>query len=265
VRRGLAANRHEAQAAIVAGIVLVGGAQADKPARLVAPDDPLTIVGPPAPFVSRGGQKLDAALTRFAVDPYGRRVLDAGASTGGFTHCLLERGAAHVYAVDVGHGQLDQRLREDQRVIVLERVNVRSLTPETLRDRDPTFEPCSLITADLSFISLVTVMPVLCGPLGRDDADLVLLVKPQFEAGRAVVARGKGVIRDPEVWRDSLERVSSALRGAGTGIMGAMVSPLTGPAGNVEFLVHARKGAAGAPATDVGRLLGAAVDEAAAR
>ena len=245
--------------------MLVGGAQADKSARLVAPDEPLTVLGPPAPFVGRGGQKLDAALTRFAVDPHGRRVLDAGASTGGFTHCLLERGAARVYAVDVGHGQLDQRLREDQRVVVLERVNVRTLTPETLRSRDPTFEPCSLITADLSFISLVTVVPVLCGPLGGDDAELVLLVKPQFEAGRAVVSRGKGVIRDPEVWLHSLERVSSALRAAGTGIMGAMVSPLTGPAGNVEFLVHGRKGAAGAPPADVGRLLSGAVDEATAR
>ncbi len=265
VRRGLAANRHEAQAAIGAGRVLVGGAPADKPARLVAPDEPLTVLGPPAPFVSRGGQKLEAALTRFAVDPCGRRVLDAGASTGGFTHCLLQRGAAHVYAVDVGHGQLDQRLREDRRVILLERVNVLSLTPDALRERDPTFEPCSLVTADLSFISLVTVVPVLCGPLGRDDADLVLLVKPQFEAGRAVAARGKGVIRDPVVWRGSLERVSSALRGVGTGIMGVMVSPLTGPAGNVEFLVHARKGAPGASADDVGRLLGLAVDEAVSR
>jgi len=250
--------------------VLVAGSPADKSARLVAPDEPIVVLGAPPPFVSRGGQKLDAALTRFAVAPEGRRVLDAGASTGGFTDCLLQRGAAHVYAVDVGHGQLDQRLRHDARVTVLERVNVRSLTPEALRERDPTFEACSLITADLSFISLVTVVPALCGPLGRPDADLVLLVKPQFEAGRIVVARGKGVVRDPEVWLDTLTRVTSALGDAGTGIMGAMVSPLTGPAGNIEFLVHARKGAAAAqlaaaqPA-EVGRLLVAAVDEAASR
>jgi 23S rRNA (cytidine1920-2'-O)/16S rRNA (cytidine1409-2'-O)-methyltransferase len=211
----------------------------------VAPDEPVTLLGPPQPFVSRGGQKLDAALTRFAVDPRGRQVLDAGASTGGFTDCLLQRGAAHVTAVDVGHGQLDQRLRTDSRVTVLERTNVRSLTPELVREREPSFEPCSLITADLSFISLTTVVPALCGPLGRPDADLVLLVKPQFEAGRIVVARGRGVVRDPAVWRSALEGVTSALGVAGTGIMGVMVSPLTGPAGNVEFLVHARAGAAG--------------------
>jgi 23S rRNA (cytidine1920-2'-O)/16S rRNA (cytidine1409-2'-O)-methyltransferase len=259
------ANRPDAQRAIAAGVVLVGGAVADKPARQVAPDEPVTLLGPPQPFVSRGGQKLEAALTRFEVDPAGRRVLDAGASTGGFTDCLLQRGAAHVYAVDVGHGQLDQRLRNDDRVTVLERVNVRSLTPEMVRERDPAFEACSLITADLSFISLVTVVPALCGPLGCPDADLVLLVKPQFEAGRVVVARGKGVVRDPEVWRSALEGVTSALVAAGTGIMGAMVSPLTGPAGNVEFLVHARKGSAGAAPMDVGRLLSDTVDEAVSR
>jgi 23S rRNA (cytidine1920-2'-O)/16S rRNA (cytidine1409-2'-O)-methyltransferase len=251
--------------AIAAGIVLVAGAQADKAARQVAPDEPIIVQGPPQPFVSRGGQKLDAALARFDVDPRSRRVLDAGASTGGFTDCLLQRGAAHVYAVDVGHGQLDQRLRHDPRVTVLERVNVRTLTPELLHQADPDFEPCSLVTADLSFISLVPVVPVLCGPVGLPGADLVLLVKPQFEAGRVVVARGKGVVRDPHVWRNTLEGVTSALGNAGTGIMGAMVSPLTGPAGNVEFLVHARKGAARDQADDVGRLLSAAVDEATAR
>jgi 23S rRNA (cytidine1920-2'-O)/16S rRNA (cytidine1409-2'-O)-methyltransferase len=168
-----------------------------------------------------------------------------------------------VDAVDVGHGQLDQRLRHDARVTVLERVNIRTLTPEMLLGRDPTFEPVSMLTADLSFISLVTVVPALCGPLGRPDAELVLLVKPQFEAGRVVVARGKGVVRDPEVWRRALEGVTSALVDAGTGIMGAMVSPLTGPAGNVEFLLHAHKGVTGLQGDDVGRLLAATVDEAA--
>jgi 23S rRNA (cytidine1920-2'-O)/16S rRNA (cytidine1409-2'-O)-methyltransferase len=240
---------------------------------MVAPDEPVVVQGPKPPFVSRGGQKLEAALTRFAVAPGGRRALDAGTSTGGFTDCLLQRGAVHVYAVDVGHGQLDQRLRNDGRVTVLERVNVRTLTPEVLQEHDPAFEPVSLITADLSFISLVTVVPALCGPVGAPDADLVLLVKPQFEAGRVIVARGKGVVRDPEVWRSALDAVTSALRDAGTGIMGAMVSPLTGPAGNVEFLVHAQKGAAADQSgagqsgadqpADVGRLLTAAVDEAA--
>jgi 23S rRNA (cytidine1920-2'-O)/16S rRNA (cytidine1409-2'-O)-methyltransferase len=261
----LVVNRHEAQMAIAAGTVLVSGTQADKAARQVAPDEPIVLQGPPQPFVSRGGQKLDAALTRFAVAPVGRTALDAGASTGGFTDCLLQRGARHVYAVDVGHGQLDQRLRHDPRVTVLERINVRSLTPAAVREKDSGFEPCSLITADLSFISLVTVVPALCGPLGCPEAELVLLVKPQFEAGRVVVSRGKGVVRDPAVWLRALEGVTSALHDAGTGIMGAMVSPLTGPAGNVEFLLHARKGVPVGDSSDVASLLSDAVSEAAAR
>jgi 23S rRNA (cytidine1920-2'-O)/16S rRNA (cytidine1409-2'-O)-methyltransferase len=243
----------------------VAGSPADKSARLVAPDEPVVLLGPPARFVSRGGEKLDAALTRFDLPVDGRRALDAGASTGGFTDCLLQRGATHVYAIDVGHGQLDQRLRGDARVTILERVNIRNLTPELLRSKDPSFEPCSLVTGDLSFISLITVVPVLCGPAGRDDADLVLLVKPQFEAGRVVVSRGKGVVRDPAVWLDTLHGVTSALLHAGTGIMGAMVSPLTGPAGNVEFLVHARKGGAVTEPAAVDRLLSDAVSEAVSR
>jgi 23S rRNA (cytidine1920-2'-O)/16S rRNA (cytidine1409-2'-O)-methyltransferase len=245
--------------------VVVSGTQADKAARLVAPNEPVVVLGPPARFVSRGGEKLDAALTRFAIDVTDRRALDAGASTGGFTHCLLQRGALMVYAVDVGHGQLDQGLRTDARVTVLERVNVRSLTPEVLCQVDPDFVPCSIVTADLSFISLITVIPALTGPVGTEEADVVLLVKPQFEAGRAIVARGKGVVRDPEVWHQALGDVTSALQSAGTGIMGAMVSPLTGPAGNVEFLVHARKGAVPVEAGVVDRLLQAAVSEAVAR
>jgi 23S rRNA (cytidine1920-2'-O)/16S rRNA (cytidine1409-2'-O)-methyltransferase len=245
--------------------VVVAGSAATKAARLVAPNEPVVLLGPPARFVSRGGEKLDAALTRFGIDVAHRRSLDAGASTGGFTDCLLGRGAAHVYAVDVGHGQLDQRLRTDHRVTVLERVNVRSLTPDVLRQVDPDFVPCSLITADLSFISLITVVPALTGPVGDEQAELVLLVKPQFEAGRVVVARGKGVVRDPEVWRTSIRDVTSALEDAGTGIMGVMVSPLTGPAGNVEFLVHAQKGTGPAGPAVVDGFLAAAVSDAVAR
>jgi 23S rRNA (cytidine1920-2'-O)/16S rRNA (cytidine1409-2'-O)-methyltransferase len=242
---------------------VVAGSPAHKAARLVAPNEPVVLLGPPARFVSRGGEKLDAALAAFSIDVSKRRALDAGASTGGFTDCLLQRGAAPVYAVDVGHGQLDQGIRNDARVTVLERVNVRSLTPDILRREDPTFTPCSMITADLSFISLITVVPALTGPVGSDEADLVLLVKPQFEAGRVIVARGKGVVRDPEVWRKALYDVTSALQGAGTGIMGVMVSPLTGPAGNVEFLVHARKGAVSPDAEGVGALISTALAEAA--
>jgi 23S rRNA (cytidine1920-2'-O)/16S rRNA (cytidine1409-2'-O)-methyltransferase len=192
----------------------------------------------------------------------GRRALDAGASTGGFTDCLLQRGAARVYAVDVGHGQLHAALRADPRVTVLERVNARTLTEAVLRDADPAYAPVPLVVADLSFISLRTVVPALAGPVTAAGAHLVLLVKPQFEAGRAAVSRGRGVVRDPAEWRAALDGVTSALHDAGTGIMGAMPSPLTGPAGNVEFLVHARKGHA-APAPDVvTALLSAAVSEA---
>jgi 23S rRNA (cytidine1920-2'-O)/16S rRNA (cytidine1409-2'-O)-methyltransferase len=262
VRRGLVDSRQEAQAAVAAGTVLVSGTQADKPARLVAPGEPVVVLGPPSPFVGRGGRKLEAALDRFQIAVAGRRALDAGASTGGFTDCLLQRGAAHVYAVDVGHGQLHPALRANPSVTVLERTNVRTLTPAELAAADPDYEPCPLVVADLSFISLRSVVPALTGPLSTPDADLVLLVKPQFEVGRAAVSRGKGVIRDPALWLGALEGVASALHDAKTGIMGAMASPLTGSAGNVEFLVHARKGSTGTEAGEATALLSAALSEA---
>jgi 23S rRNA (cytidine1920-2'-O)/16S rRNA (cytidine1409-2'-O)-methyltransferase len=242
--------------------VLVSGAPATKASRLVAPGEPVVVLGPASPFVSRGGHKLDAALTRFDVPVAGRRALDAGASTGGFTDCLLQRGAARVYAVDVGHGQLDARLRTDRRVVALEHCNVRTLTVEELRAADPAYEPVPLVVADLSFISLRSVVPALCGPLSAPGADLVVLVKPQFEAGRTVVSRGKGVVRDPAVWLAALEGAASALVATRTGIMGAMASPLTGASGNVEFLLHGRKDSAGADAGQVGALLRATVTEA---
>jgi 23S rRNA (cytidine1920-2'-O)/16S rRNA (cytidine1409-2'-O)-methyltransferase len=262
VRRGLVDSRQEAQAAVAAGTVLVSGTRAEKPARLVAPDEPVVLLGPPSPYVGRGGLKLQAALDRFPIAVTGRRALDAGASTGGFTDCLLQRGAAHVYAVDVGHGQLHPALRGNPHVTVLERTNVRSLTVDELVTADAAYQPCPLVVADLSFISLRSVMPALTGPVSTSDADLVLLVKPQFEAGRAAVSRGKGVIRDPAVWLGALQGVASALHDSKTGIMGAMVSPLTGSAGNVEFLVHARKGMAQEQAGEVVALLTAAVSEA---
>jgi 23S rRNA (cytidine1920-2'-O)/16S rRNA (cytidine1409-2'-O)-methyltransferase len=183
--------------------------------------------------VSRGGEKLDAALDTFAVPVAGRHALDAGASTGGFTDCLRQRDAASVVAVDVGYGQLHERLRADDRVTVLERTNVRDLTPEAVGG------PRELIVADLSFISLGTVAPALLG-VAAPGADLVVLVKPQFEAGRAEASKGRGVIRDPEVWRRALAEVHAALTAQGAAIMGVMVSPLTGADGNVEFLLHAR-------------------------
>jgi 23S rRNA (cytidine1920-2'-O)/16S rRNA (cytidine1409-2'-O)-methyltransferase len=200
---------------------------------MVAPDEPVVVAGERPRFVSRAGEKLDAALDRFGVDPTGLRALDAGASTGGFTDCLLQRGATRVVAVDVGHGQLHERLRADERVEVHERTNVRDLTVGELGERFP------LVVADLSFISLRTVLPNLVA-LATPGADLVLLVKPQFEAGRADADRGRGVIRDPTIWRRVLDDVVRALLAHGAAIMGAMVSPITGAQGNVEFLVHAR-------------------------
>jgi 23S rRNA (cytidine1920-2'-O)/16S rRNA (cytidine1409-2'-O)-methyltransferase len=232
VRRGLAPTRHRARHDIEAGRVRVGGVPADKPARLVAHDDPVEVDGPPPRFVGRGGDKLDAALQRFRVPVEGRRALDAGSSTGGFTDCLLQRGAASVVAVDVGYGQLDLRLRQDPRVTVLERTNVRAIDLERVGG-----EPLSLVVADLSFISLRTVAPALLG-LAAPGADLVLLVKPQFEAGRAEASRGRGVIRDPEVWVRVLHEVCAAYVGAGASARGLMASPLRGAEGNVEFLAH---------------------------
>lgn len=220
---------------MAAGRVLVSGAPATKAAHLVAPGEPVRVVGPPPPFVSRGGMKLDAALDRFCVEVSDRRALDAGASTGGFTDCLLQRGAAHVVAADVGRGQLDERLRVDERVEVLDGVNVRHLALEQVGGR-----PFSVVVADLSFISLRTVMPVLLGPLAEEGADAVLLVKPQFEVGRAVVSRGRGIVSDPAEWRRALVGVGAAVTAAGAAMMGTMVSPITGAQGNVEFLLHAR-------------------------
>jgi 23S rRNA (cytidine1920-2'-O)/16S rRNA (cytidine1409-2'-O)-methyltransferase len=237
VRRGLASSRQQAREVIDTGRVTVGGAPALKASRQVAPHEAVVVDGAPPRFVSRAGEKLAAALDRFTVEPAGARVLDAGASTGGFTDCLLQRGAARVVAVDVGYGQLHERLRADDRVEVHERRNVRDLAPGDLGD------PFPLVVADLSFISLRTVLPNLVG-LAAPGADLVLLVKPQFEAGREEADRGRGVIRDPAVWRRVLDGVVRALADHGAAIMGAMVSPITGAHGNLEFLVHARTGPA---------------------
>ena len=218
----------------------MGGSLAEKPARLVAESEPVIVIDPTSRrFVSRGGEKLDAALDRFALEVSGRRCLDAGASTGGFTDCLLRRGASAVVAVDVGYGQLDPALRRDPRVQVLERTNIRTLRPDEVGG-----DPFPVIVADLSFISLVTVAPVLAGGLAAAGADIVALVKPQFEAGRTEVSRGRGVIRHSEVRRAALERVASAFASQGATIMGAMASPLLGPAGNAEFLLHVRAHAA---------------------
>jgi 23S rRNA (cytidine1920-2'-O)/16S rRNA (cytidine1409-2'-O)-methyltransferase len=234
VRRGLANSRAEARAAVEAGLVTVGGSPATKPTSLVAADAPVNVIGPARRFVSRGGEKLRSAFDHFGVDPRDRDCLDAGASTGGFTDCLLQAGAARVVAVDVGYGQLAWEIRNDPRVTVMERTNARSLEPADLP-----FVP-DLVVADLSFISLRTVLPALVR-VSRRDAEFVVLVKPQFEAGPAEVASG-GVVRDPDVWRRVLGEVIEAFGRHGVGVQGVVASPLRGPAGNVEFLLDGRRG-----------------------
>ena len=234
VRRGLVVSRSRAAEAIRAGRVLVGGAPAATPARQVASDEAITVNEPPPRFVSRGGEKLAAALDRFRIDVAGCRALDAGASTGGFTDCLLQAGAAHVYAVDVGRGQLAWALRRDDRVTILERTNVRTLEPSALDGH------VDVVSADLSFISLLSVAPTLAR-CAATDADLVLLVKPQFEAGRAAVGKG-GIVREPGVHRRVLRDVTSGLATAGLATLQVMPSPRRGARGNVEFLVHCRPG-----------------------
>jgi len=236
VRRGLVTSRAAAKEAVEAGTVRVGGAVAARPATMVSPDVAIDLVGADVrPFVSRAGGKLAAALDRFGIDPAGRRCLDAGASTGGFTDALLQRGASHVIAVDVGYGQLAWEIRTDPRVTVLERTNVRDLTLEQLP-----YAP-DVVVADLSFISVRLVLPTLAG-LAAADGLFLILVKPQFEAGRAEVGRG-GVVRDPAVWSRAIDSVITTGASLGLGARALMASPLPGPAGNVEFVLQLGPGA----------------------
>lgn len=219
---------------IESGGVTLKGFPATRPATLVDPGDPIEVILQDQAFVSRGGLKLDGALRDLNIEVQGKRWLDAGASTGGFTQRLLEGGAETVLAIDVGYGQLHWSLRNDPRVIVMERTNIRSLTPGDvpwLADG---------VVGDLSFISLRQVLPALV-ELSSADADLVLLVKPQFEVGKGKVGKG-GVVRDPELWRDSVAGVVEAAAHLGLGLMEACVSDIRGPAGNVEFFVHLRSG-----------------------
>jgi 23S rRNA (cytidine1920-2'-O)/16S rRNA (cytidine1409-2'-O)-methyltransferase len=233
VERGLAPSRARAQSLILAGLVRVEGVLADKAGRAVAADASVEVVAADHPWVSRGGVKLAAALDAFGVSPAGKRCLDVGASTGGFTHVLLERGAAQVVALDVGRGQLDWRLRQDPRVVVKEGVNARYVAREELPG------PFGLITVDVSFISLRLVLPALVALLA-ERSDIVVLVKPQFEAGRTQVAKG-GVVRDPVVREGAIEGVLAAARELGLECVARIPSPIPGPAGNVEELAHLRQ------------------------
>jgi 23S rRNA (cytidine1920-2'-O)/16S rRNA (cytidine1409-2'-O)-methyltransferase len=225
--RGLFASREQARRAVMAGEVRVAGQVVDKPGAAVAEDAAIEVAARP-PFVSRGGLKLAAALDRFGVDVTNFVCLDVGASTGGFTDCLLQRGAARVYALDVGRGQLDWRLRQDPRVVTIEGINARHLAADALP------EPCDLATVDVSFISLLKVVPPLLPHL-RPGALLVTLVKPQFEAGRAAIGKG-GIVRDEAVRRQVIDERVTQLAALGLERRGLMDSPVAGAEGNVEGL-----------------------------
>ena len=234
VERGLTDTRSKAQRVIMAGQVRVDGQLVFKPASPV--DESATLaVNPGRQFVSRGGEKLAGALDTFRIDPAGLTCADVGASTGGFSDCLLQRGAARVYSIDVGRGQLDWKLRSDPRVVVMEQTNARYL--ETLP------EPIDLIAVDASFISLRLLLPVLKNWLrtGARPGAIVALVKPQFEAGRKEADRGEGVIRDPEVHERVLAELAAFAHETGLTVLGRTTSPLLGPKGNTEFFLHLRR------------------------
>ena len=232
VDRGLAASRERARALIMAGQVTVDGEAVTKAGAQVGDGADIALVTPDHPYVGRGGLKLAHALEAFHIDVGGREGLDIGASTGGFTDVLLQRGATRVVALDVGHGQIDWKLRQDPRVVVIERFNARHLTPADLP------APIDVVVIDVSFISLTQILPVV-PPLLRPGADIVALVKPQFEAGRDEVR--KGIIRDPVVHARVLDEVSAAAAAIGLARVGSTASPITGQKGNVEFLLHLRQ------------------------
>jgi len=240
VERGLFPSREQARRAVMAGTVEVEGRRVDKPGTAVAAESRLAVLAPKEPFVSRAGRKLAHALDHFGVDPAAWVCLDVGASTGGFTDCLLQRGAARVYAVDVGYGQLDLRLRNDPRVVVMERINARNLAPDALP------EPCRLITVDVSFISLLKVAPALlphlAPPAGLLPGGLLLpMIKPQFEAGRGAVGKG-GILRDEAVRARVIRECAEGLAALGLAPLGVFDSPVAGTGGNREAFALFRKG-----------------------
>ncbi len=228
MRRNLVESRTEAKRAIEAGLVRVGSNASPKPSTMVAPDEPLHLTASPEPFVSRAGRKLDAALDAFSIALDGLRAIDVGASTGGFTDCLLQRGALSVVAVDVGYGQMHWRIRTDERVEVVERTNFRTAPPASFGD------PFDIVVSDLSFISLRTVRDQI-EAVGSASAHWILLIKPQFEAGRERVGKG-GIVRDPAVRRDVVTEVIASFDEIGLGCNGIIESPIRGSGGNVEYV-----------------------------
>jgi 23S rRNA (cytidine1920-2'-O)/16S rRNA (cytidine1409-2'-O)-methyltransferase len=231
VERGLAESREKAQALIMAGEVIVDGRKAQKPGEAVSSTSQIEVLTRPR-FVGRGGLKLQGALEHFRVDPTGKICLDVGASTGGFTDCLLQNGALRVHAVDVGHGQFDWKLRNDPRVVVYENLNARHLTPEHIG------ESVNLAVCDVSFISVTLILPAIV-PLLNPGGEMIVLVKPQFEAGREQVGKG-GIIRDPAVQQAACDRVAAAAAELGFATT-IIESPILGAEGNREFLLHARR------------------------
>ena len=228
--RGFTDSRERAKTTIMSGLVFVNGQRADKPGMPVPPDAQIEVRGDALPFVSRGGYKLDKALKVFPIDPAGKICIDCGASTGGFTDVLLQHGAAKVYAVDVGYGQLAWKLRSDERVVNLERTNLRYVTQEQIP------ETLDLAVMDVSFISVRLVLPAV-SQLLKDGADLVCLIKPQFEAGREEVGK-KGVVRDKAVHRAVVQGILDFAPTVGLSVLGLDYSPIKGPEGNIEYICH---------------------------
>lgn len=246
---GYTDSRERAKTTIMSGHVFVNGQRADKPGMPVAPDAAIEVRGDALPFVSRGGFKLDKALKVFPVDPRGKVCIDCGASTGGFTDVLLQHGAARVYAVDVGYGQLAWKLRNDERVINLERTNLRYVTEEQIP------EPVDLAVMDVSFISIKLVLPAVKRLL-KPNADLICLIKPQFEAGREEVGK-KGVVRDERVHKEVVNGILQFAPNVGLSVMGLDFSPIKGPEGNIEYICHMKNGEHTTPAPDVDAVVSA--------
>jgi 23S rRNA (cytidine1920-2'-O)/16S rRNA (cytidine1409-2'-O)-methyltransferase len=230
VERGLAESRTRAQAMILAGKAFIGDRRIEKPGQMIDPSAEITIKGPPPPYVSRGGVKLEAALGDFQIDPSGKTCIDVGASTGGFTDCLLKHGAARVWAIDVGRGQLAWKLRQDPRVVAIEGVNARNLTP----DMFPT--AFDLATVDVSFISLRLVLPPLKSVL-KPGSDIIALIKPQFEVGRRALGRG-GIVADPAKHERVLRQIATFSASMGLKPKQLARSPILGADGNLEFFIH---------------------------
>ncbi len=238
VERGLVPSRERARSLILAGRVLVREQKIDKPGTSIPADATIRLLGGDNPYVSRGGLKLAAALSHWEIDVAGRACLDVGASTGGFTDCLLQHGAAHVTAIDTGFGQIDMKLRIDPRVHLLERTNARLLEPGSLAARDPG-EEATFLVVDVSFISATLVLRAVLAA-APNLAEAVILVKPQFEAGREHVGKG-GIVRDPQAHELAVNKVAECMRSLGWTVAGTIPSPITGAEGNQEFLLYARR------------------------